>query len=165
MLRFVIGAMALAVLASASGCEPAKLRSGEGIYCSTKDEDPLHECDRGRDLVCIATFSVPVQDPDLARKFENGLRPVYVCRLACDEANECRDPGAVCCRGKVYGRTYDKRGACTPRADCESYTPPDAEVVDAYEEPADAGADAPPDAGAEADGPTIGDDADAGAAP
>jgi hypothetical protein len=118
MLRSVILALALAV--SLSACSTASVRSQEGHACSTSSsDDPQLVCTPAQDLICIATYSKVVTNPTEAAKFDGGIRHVYVCRLACNNSDDCPEQGDVCCRGSIYGKTYNKIGGCTPPSACE----------------------------------------------
>lgn len=132
MLRFVIGALGACL--AASGCS-GSVRAQEGHACSTNpDDDPQYVCTPAQDLVCIHTYSVVVTNQNEAKKFDGGVRPVYVCRWACNVTAECPQQGDICCRGTIHGKTYNKMGGCVPPGKCET---------DGEEEP-DGGA--PPDA-------------------
>ena len=171
MLRSVICALgALLIL----GCEGASIRSQEGHACSTSSsDDPLLICTPAQDLVCISTYSRTVTNVEEAKKFDGGIRPVYVCRWACNNTSECPQAGDVCCRGTIYGKTYNKMGGCTPPGSCETDEEepdggaPDATVrVDTKPAGDDAtvAADAPADMGA-SPADTGASPADAGASP
>ena len=118
MLRSVICALgALLVL----GCEGASIRSQEGHACSiSSSDDPQLICTPAQDLVCIATYSRTVTNVQEAKKFDGGVRPVYVCRMACNTTAECPQQGDICCRGVIYGKTYNKMGGCVPPGSCET---------------------------------------------
>jgi hypothetical protein len=119
MLRPVIPALAMAALLSA--CTNASVRSQEGHACSTSSsDDPQLVCSPAQDLVCITTYTHVVTDPTEAAKFDGGVRRVYVCRLACNTTDDCPEQGDVCCRGNIYGKTYNKVGGCTPPASCDN---------------------------------------------
>jgi hypothetical protein len=119
MLRSVTCALALALLA-APACSNSTVRSQEGHACSTSSsDDPQFICTPALDLVCIATYSRTVTNPKEAGKFDGGVRQVYVCRLACDKDEECREGGDVCCKGPIYGKTYNKSGGCVPLSQCD----------------------------------------------
>jgi hypothetical protein len=160
MLRSVICALgALLVL----GCEASSIRSQEGHACSiSSSDDPQLICTPAQDLVCISTYSRTVTNVQEAKKFDGGVRPVYVCRMACNTTSECPQVGDICCRGVIYGKTYNKMGGCVPPGSCETDEeepeadagprPDTAAVVDTR--PAgDAGA-AAPDTAASDDAPT-----------
>jgi hypothetical protein len=167
MLRSVICALgALLVL----GCGEASIRSQEGHACSTNSsDDPQLICTPAQDLVCIATYSRTVTNPQEAMKFDGGVRQVYVCRFACNTTAECPQPGDICCRGNIHGKTYNKMGGCTPPGSCDTEDPepvpdagvkPDATpVVDTRPASgAEGGADLPPsmpDAAATPDAPAV----------
>jgi len=157
-VRFVIVLVFFAVSLSigGSGCSKAQIRAYESHACSTNgDDDPLYVCSPAFDLVCINTYHVMVTNPQEAKKFDGGLRPVYVCRLACSTKTDCPQAGDVCCEGAIYGKDYGKKAGCAPAGLCESMriteedggnmgTPP----PDTGTAPSDAGADAARDAGA-----------------
>jgi len=92
----------------------------ESHACSTDPaDDPQLVCTPTQDLVCIATNSVQIANPEVASKYDGGVRAVYVCRLPCSTTAEC-PPGDVCCAGVIYGKTYGKMRACVPPAVCET---------------------------------------------
>jgi hypothetical protein len=154
MLRFVIRALTGALLFSA--CTNSTIRSQEGHACSTNSsDDPQLVCTPAQDLVCIATYTRTVTNPNEAGKFDGGIRQVYVCRIACNVTAECPQPGDICCRGNIFGKTYDKMGGCVPPSSCES----EGEDVDAGapDGAAMAGPDAAGDTKAAADGAGAGE--------
>src|SRR5206468_7054932 len=109
----------------ASGCGKSTIREYESQACSTNDsDDPFLVCSPAYDLVCISTYTVTVQNPKEAVKWDGGIRPVYVCRLACNVDMDCVQSdfqGAdVCCPGTLHGKDYGKKGGCTPRGMCEA---------------------------------------------
>ena len=143
MLRFVMAALAAW---TASGCSGASIRSQEGHACSTNSsDDPQLICTPAADLVCISTYSRTVTNMEEAKKWDGGIRPVYVCRFACNTTAECTQANDICCRGHIFGKTYNKMGGCVPPGSC-----------DTDETPADAGspgdAPAPADTARPADG-------------
>jgi hypothetical protein len=152
ILLFTVGAIGI------TACSKGEIRTGEGQFCSTDpSDDPKYLCDPGLDLVCIATYSQPVTNPTEAVKWDGGVRPVWVCRFACDPSTVCPMPGDVCCPGTIYGKTYDKTAACVPENQCASLRNADVDAgssSDAVDGPAarpDAGApDGSPDAAADA---------------
>src|SRR4051794_20762498 len=112
MLRSVIPALALALL---SACTANAIRSQEGHACSTSSsDDPQLVCSPAQGPVCISPYTRRVPTPAEAAKFDGGARHVYVCRLACNTADDCPEQGDVCCRGDIFGKTYNKMGGCTP---------------------------------------------------
>jgi hypothetical protein len=136
MLRFVIPAGALAMLLSA--CTTSSFRTQEGHACSVNaSDDPQLVCTPAQDLICIATYNKLVTNVEEAKKFDGGLRPVYLCRLACNVTADCPQAGDVCCPGHIHGKTYGKMGGCTPPSNCEAESSSGDE---------DAGATPPPDA-------------------
>jgi len=149
MLRFVIGA--LGVWLAVSGCSAGSIRSQEGHACSTNSsDDPQLICTPAQDLVCINTYSRTVTNPNEAKKFDGGIRQVYVCRWACNTTSECPQSGDICCRGPIHGKTYNKMGGCVPPGSCDSEEgEPDAGAttdtgarLDTARPPTDAAADA-----------------------
>src|SRR5262245_41097124 len=108
----------IAILVGLSACAKGQIRSGEGAFCSTSSEDPQYVCDPGMDLICMATHSVPVTNPKEMGKWDGGVRPVYVCRLACEKSEDCPNAGDVCCPGIIYGKTYGKMAGCVPETLC-----------------------------------------------
>jgi len=103
----------------ASACSKGQIRSGETAFCSTdSSDDPQYICDPGMDLICINTYAIPVTDPREMRKWDGGIRPVYVCRLACEKTEDCPIVGDVCCPGTIHGKTYGKDKGCTPETLC-----------------------------------------------
>jgi hypothetical protein len=166
MLRFVI---AVGALASIAACTSSSIRAQEGHACSTDpSDDPQYVCTPAQDLVCIATYSRPVTNPEVAMKYDGGLRQVFVCRLACNTSAECPQSGDICCKGQVFGKTYNKQGGCVPPGSCdnaEEEPTPDGGTVPADAAPKEAGAadsGAAADAGAPDQGPAA-MDAPAGA--
>src|SRR4051812_48093000 len=74
----------LLAFAGLAGCGKSTIREYESQACSTNDsDDPFLICSPAYDLVCINTYNVPVTNPKEAMKWDGGLRPVYVCRIAC----------------------------------------------------------------------------------
>jgi hypothetical protein len=132
-----------------SACSKGQIRSGEGAFCSTDpSDDPQYICDPGIDLICIATHNVPVTDPKEMRKWDGGVRPVFVCRLACDKTEDCPNAGDVCCPGIIQGKSYGKMAACTLETLCPVLLVGDAGAAPAPQA-REAGVEAPaPDAGA-----------------
>jgi hypothetical protein len=136
MLRVVI---ALGAVLAATGCTTSSVRAQEGHFCSTDPaDDPQTICTPAQDLVCISTFLQPVTNEELAKKFDGGLRQVFVCRLACNATAECPQAGDICCMGTIYGKTYNKIGGCVPPGSCGTLEPEDE----------DAGTTTTPDTGA-----------------
>jgi hypothetical protein len=150
MLRPVNCALvAASLLFAACG---TNIRQQEGAACSTNSsDDPQLVCSPALDLVCISTYSRVVTNPQVRAQYDGGIRPIYVCRIACNTTEECRN-GDVCCPGPIYGKTYDKSKGCTPLEFCPSAAPPDggdmpsddAGTTDggAHDAPADTRADA-----------------------
>jgi hypothetical protein len=163
-LRLVAG---LALVASVGGCGKSTIREYESHACSTNDsDDPFMLCSPSIDLICINTYTVPVTDPNEAKKWPNAQRPVYVCRLACNVATDCFQPGDICCPGRIHGKDYGKMGGCTPRGMCEGLqnadggAPDDGGTPDAAvtpDGPPDAGSDRGPDGVVDAPAPDGGD--------
>jgi hypothetical protein len=121
MLRVVI---ALGTALSFAGCTNSTIRSQEGHACSVSpSDDPQLMCTPAQDLICITTYSRPVTNPQVAVMFDGGIRQVWVCRLACNSTAECPQAGDVCCRGPIYGKTYNKMGGCVPPGSCETDNP------------------------------------------
>jgi hypothetical protein len=141
----------------AAGCGKSTIRTYEAQACSTnQSDDPFLLCSPAYDLICISTHYFPVTNPQEMVKWDGGVRPVWVCRLACVTDDDCNMGGDVCCPGMIYGKDYGKKAGCAPRDQCDALNKaPDAggedPVVDAAP-PADAPApDAPHlDAGADA---------------
>jgi hypothetical protein len=176
MLRSVVTvnfawSLAIAGLLGAAGCGKSTIREYEAQACSTnQSDDPFLVCSPAYDLVCITTHTVLVTNPKEAQKWDGGLRPVWVCRIACSADTDCIQGGDVCCPGMIYGKDYGKKAGCVPRGMCEALrnsmdaaAPPNPDgpppAVDAPA-PDAAGADAR-DGGAGADG--AGADGGAGA--
>jgi hypothetical protein len=109
-------------LGAAAGCGRSTIRAHETHYCSIVDEDPLFVCSPQFDLVCINTYFKRVEDQNLAKQFDGGLRPIYVCRLVCnpDGSIGCNQPGDICCRGNTHGKNYGSTHACVPASLCET---------------------------------------------
>ena len=42
--------------------------------------------------------------------------PLYLCRLACDPGKDRCPGGEICCPGKIEGKTYGKTGGCVPES-------------------------------------------------
>jgi hypothetical protein len=144
MLRFVTAALGAVLVVT--GCSKSTLRSQEGQACSTDPgDDPQLICTPAQDLVCIATYSRTVTNPKEAGKFDGGIRQVYVCRLACDNNMRCVQPGDVCCFGTIFGKTYNKKGACAPPSQCEMGMVEDDDDAGAPPGDTGAGADRPAD--------------------
>lgn len=153
MTFLVGGALAL------GACSKGEIRSGESQYCTTSSsEDPRYICDPGVDLICINTYGQVVTDPKEMRKWDGGVRPVWVCRLACMTDQDCPLGNDVCCPGQISGKTYGKMGGCVPPTNCAAraddqdagVTPkPDAARDSAPPRP-DAGTDTAPDAAPDA---------------
>jgi hypothetical protein len=121
MLRFVI---ALGAVGLFTGCTNSTIRSQEGHACSTNSsDDPQLMCTPAQDLVCIATYSRMVTNQQEAMKFDGGVRQVYVCRLACNATAECPQAGDICCKGYIFGKTYNKIGGCVPPGSCDTEEP------------------------------------------
>jgi hypothetical protein len=152
MLRVVI---ALGAVVAFAGCTSSNIRAQEGHACSTDpSEDPQYTCTPAQDLVCITTYSQPVTNEELAKKFDGGVRQVFVCRLACNASAECPQSGDICCPGQIYGKTYNKIGGCVPPGSCQTSEP----------EGEDGGTTPPPDTGAKDTGAKDTAPPDAGAA-
>jgi hypothetical protein len=118
MLRFVI---ALGAVWSFAGCTTSTVRSQEGHACSiSSSDDPQLVCTPAQDLVCISTYSIAIQNQQEAMKFDGGIRQVFVCRLACNTSVQCPQPGDICCVGTIFGKTYNKLGACVPPGSCDT---------------------------------------------
>jgi hypothetical protein len=97
------------------------IRAQEGHACSTSpDDDPQLVCTTGMDLVCISTYSRTVTNPEEARKFDGGIRQVFVCRMPCSADSDCPQPGDICCPGPIHGKTFGKMAACVPPGSCET---------------------------------------------
>jgi hypothetical protein len=175
--------LACALVFVATGCGKSTIREYESQACSTNDsDDPFLICSPAYDLVCINTHGILVTNPKEAMKWDGGVRPVYVCRIACSTEQDCLQQGDVCCPGTIHGKTYDKMAGCVPRSMCDALrngadaapTPdasgPDAPAADAPagdSQPADGRLDAGSDAGAGDGGGDAGapdGGADAGAA-
>jgi hypothetical protein len=104
---------------SADGDRPSVLQAYEGYGCSVDPGDnPLYVCATTPPLICISTYGVQVANPDLAQRWDGGVRPVYHCRLACadEQSNACPEPGDVCCRGARGGG--GSAHGCVPAARC-----------------------------------------------
>jgi hypothetical protein len=148
MLRFVICALGAGLVVS--GCTEASIRSQEGHACSiNSSDDPQLICTPAQDLVCIATYWRTVTNVQEAKKFDGGVRPVYVCRWACNTTAECPQSGDICCKGMIFGKTYNKTGGCTPPGSCETEDEPDGGAPADGTAPADTAK--PGEAGAPAD--------------
>lgn len=105
------------VTAGAAACGPQKFTSHLTHYCSVDpNDDPYYTCAKGLDLVCINTYSIPVMPVE----GPPSTRPAYICRLACEPGEPCRDQTEICCPGKIKGVTYGKTHACVPAAYCET---------------------------------------------
>src|SRR3954451_5566070 len=88
--------LACALVVSAAGCGKSTIREYESQACSTNDsDDPFLICSPAYDLVCINTYGVLVTNPKEAMKWDGGLRPVYVCRIACSTEQDCLQQGDV----------------------------------------------------------------------
>jgi hypothetical protein len=155
MLRFVIWGLGVGL--AVAGCSPSTIRAQEGHACSINaSDDPQYTCSPAQDLVCITTESRVITNEQEAKKFDGGVRPVWVCRWACNTTAECPQGGDICCRGAIHGKTYNKTGGCTPPGACDtvedepdSGPPPDTAPRMDTARPADAAADAAaPDAAA-----------------
>jgi hypothetical protein len=122
MLRAVVALnLAGSLVFVASGCGKSTIREYESQACSTNDsDDPFLLCSPAYDLICINTYSVTVQNPKEAAKWDGGVRPVYVCRIACATTSECIQAGDVCCPGAIHGKDYEKKAGCAPRGMCEA---------------------------------------------
>jgi hypothetical protein len=146
------------------GCGKTVYRSHEAQFCSIdQDDDPFYECSPSSDLVCITTYSELFKGTNDAG---DKLVPLYLCRLACDPGKDKCPGGEVCCPGKIEGKNYGKTGGCTPESRCDNRVVPDG-GFDARPDgpgsmPAEAGVDRPADT---ADAPATLDtgEADAGA--
>jgi hypothetical protein len=104
--------------------DAAVIRVQEAQACSTNPaEDPQLVCTSAQDLVCVATYSRNVTDPQEAMKFDGGLRQVFVCRMPCAATGDCPQPGDVCCPGQIHGKTFGKTAACVPPTSCETMPP------------------------------------------
>jgi hypothetical protein len=112
----------LCVAAGLFGCSDAQTwRNGEGQYCSTTNEDPRYVCSTASDLVCATTYSIEVTNPVEARKFDGGIRPVWLCRYVCDPGTACVQAQDVCCpAGAIHGTTYGKTHVCVPSSMCNT---------------------------------------------
>jgi hypothetical protein len=118
-VRFVI--FAVTVVVAGLGCSKAQIRAYESHACSVSDDDdPFYICSPAYDLICINTYRVTVTNPEEAKKFDGGQRPVWVCRLACATRTDCPQAGDVCCEGVIHGKDYGKKAGCVPAALCES---------------------------------------------
>lgn len=150
MVRVVIS-LALAA-ALGAGCGGGSIRAGEGVKCSTDpDEDPQYVCSPAADLVCITTYSVLVTNEREAPRYDGGIRQVFVCRLACEADEDCRQGGDVCCPGLIVGKNYGKMAACVPSMFCttrDGGARPDGPPREAAAPAEDASPDRPADAGA-----------------
>jgi hypothetical protein len=126
MLRLVMCALGAVLV---SGCTGASIRSQEGHACSTNSsDDPQLICTPAQDLVCITTYSQVVTNVQEAKKFDGGIRNVYVCRWACNTTAECPQGGDVCCKGTIHGKTYNKMGGCVPPGKCETDDEPEVDA-------------------------------------
>jgi hypothetical protein len=97
------------------------VRAQEGQACSTRPgDDPQLICSTAQDLICISTFGRSVTDPEEQKKYDGGVRPVFVCRFSCGTTAECPQQGDVCCPGQIFGKTFGKTAACVPRGSCET---------------------------------------------
>jgi hypothetical protein len=161
--------LAFGLVLGAAGCGKSTIREYESQACSTNDsDDPFLICSPAYDLVCINTYNVLVTNAKEAMKWDGGVRPVYVCRIACSTEQDCLQQGDVCCPGAIHGKTYNKTAGCVPRGMCEALrnvdagTTPDAATPDAPAPDAPAGdaapADARPDGGSDGSGPDSGSD-------
>jgi len=125
MLRSVVTLQAIGLAGAlgllASGCGKSKIRTYESQACSTNEsDDPLLVCSPAYDLICINTYGVAVTDPNEAKNWDGGIRPVYVCRIACASDSECFQAGDVCCPGVIHGITYQgKKAGCAPPGNCD----------------------------------------------
>jgi hypothetical protein len=145
MLRAAVAVnLAACLMIVSAGCNQTT-RQYEGQACSiNSSDDPLLVCSPAYDLVCINTYSVVVLNPKEAARWDGGIRPIFVCRLACDPAmSGCFQPGDVCCPGDIYGKTYGKTGGCVPRSNC--HTLGDAGTPDAAGDAPAAAGDGPDD--------------------
>jgi hypothetical protein len=148
------------------GCGKTVYRSHEAQFCSIKDDDdPFYECSPSSDLVCINTYSMLVGGGDAGQQ----RVPLYLCRLACDPGKDKCPGGEICCPGKIEGKTYDKSGGCVPESRCDNPLIPDGGFDGRPDGPgsmpAEAGGDRPADTADTADAPATPDtgEADAGA--
>jgi hypothetical protein len=82
-------------------------------------------------------------------KWDGGVRPVFVCRLACEKTEECPNGGDVCCPGIIHGKTYGKMAGCVPESLCPVLLEGDAGAAERPPAPR-------PEAGAEASAPDAG---------
>ncbi len=138
MSRAVTTLLIAVAAACAYACGKSTIRSFDGVACSTDpSEDPQYICSPTRDLVCISTFTVMIMNEREAMRWDGGVRPVYVCRLACSLDEECRQAGEICCPGHIYGKTYGKSRGCALVQDCHAI---DAGVPEAPARPPDGGA-------------------------
>jgi hypothetical protein len=142
--------LALAVVLAAGACGPQKFTSHLTHYCSVDpDDDPYYTCAKGLDLVCINTYTIPV----VPKEGPATARPAYICRLACEPGEPCRDVGEVCCPGTIKGVTYGKTHACVPPSLCATIdAAPPREAGVRLGANADAGGDMARDASAGQDG-------------
>jgi hypothetical protein len=147
MLRAVfIVNLALCLGIVTGGCGKSKIRQYDSQACSINDsDDPLLVCSPAYDLICISTDSIRVRDAEEAKKWDGGVRPIYVCRLACNNDTECFQGGDICCTGDIHGKTYGKKGGCTPPGMCAAIRGTG---------DTDAGLSPPPDAGGD-DAPAV----------
>ncbi len=162
MARVVICFLVAAGLAA--GCK-SKIRAYEGQACSTtSDDDPERVCSPTQDLVCASSYSVPVTNPEQARRYDGGVNKVYVCRLVCDPGGEpCAVEDTICCPVAIHGKDYGKAHACVQPERCQTLArdagprippAPDAARTDSQPDTRpDAGPDAAPDATTREDGP------------
>jgi hypothetical protein len=97
------------------------IRAQEGQACTTDPAEHLQViCSPSMELVCIATYSRKVSNPQEAMRFDGGIRQVFVCRSPCGTAGDCPQSGDICCPGQIYGRTFDKKAGCVPVGSCEA---------------------------------------------
>ena len=156
----------------ASGCGKEVRTAFEGVYCSHEDEDPMYECAKYYDLVCISTDRH-------VNQLTGELGPDrYLCRQPCKPGQTCPEQG-VCCPGMIYGKTFDTTHACVPFSFCANPPPTvrrdggvtDARATDAGDAAGstdvggatDGGVDAGGGTDTAADGPAPADDAAADA--
>jgi hypothetical protein len=97
------------------------IRAQEGHACTTDPAEHVQVvCSPSMELVCIATYSRLVTNPQEAMRFDGGIRQVFVCRSPCSTTSECPQQGDICCAGQIYGKTFDKKGGCVPPGSCEA---------------------------------------------
>lgn len=124
-------------------CSKSKIRTYDGQLCSTSSaDDPLYVCAPSDDLVCAHTYGIIVTDEREARKWDGGVRPVWVCRMACDPSESCRIAGDICCPAVIHGESYGKSHVCVPTNHCDRPPTPDGGArADAERQPSDSAED------------------------